>query len=1096
MYGSNPTCPVLGNGPGNYSCQQAILPYEYPNGTIVEEPILTSCRNTSAFLCAQGSPSFATGNLAIASLISMFNDSGETSCANAMQSWLCYIYFPPCNTTVTTLYNQLCYSTCLSLLETCFSSTSANATCYNLAYDGPSPGSLFPVAKIGDLNCVASYTPQPRPKSYSYEYPFPSKALLHYLKKTGEIMKEMQQVIPMAEKGEETAIPLSLAAPSSSSSNHQSHSRPATSEEIKDFHKKYCDFMWRIGNYSDYFDHCVYAPYLKFTPDGIPPYSNLVTTNCTTGAGSQNQSIVMFTDPYRGVLTLQTNNQGAVTVFAGSDDETQLLNPQWIKTACGSYMFNISFPGLNPPQPLMYNVNCSDSPKYFYEIVTTAVFGSNAATVLVNSEILFEGYSTTTALQTSPFITEAYCSYLYTAAAPGAFVISLNGQSGEVTITSTSLAVTNPSTGVIDLEGLQISVGSTTFYGNELIAFMSDSNIALTSATVPYSPYIKFSIPQIVNTLQAAGVNYTNVVTLTSASSAILITNGVSGPVLNLNLNATQGNVSSINGQSGAITLANGTGIQIIEAGNTFTFKNTGVLSMNTLTGTVQINSSTLPIKTIGQSIDIEGVSGFGLGLGGDYLTGNVTFLPDPDTGAGISLDQVDLTSTFYIGLNDDVVYAGYSPANHTAGLIPVTTGNLTYYQWLPQSSIVGSLNGLSLNKALFINSSTLTVGSGGGNTVFLNVPSTYASSVGLTANEIPIVSSISPGTWDYINIDQLAVTSVYTEFDSTPRTGNIQFRSSSGDLNLETGVDSGDTVLDINLASPIPSPSEILSTAWAPSPYFIPPTIFEYVWRPAQINGSDLPPSTTECPWSTTQINSGYYGKTGDTCWMIFQDAGPYGIIPASSFEECGLGDSLQHVLYLYENDGVTLFQLPSACTGDVNEVPPTGWNSGTYSNQNPAFLIPTAASQDGVHQAEVWNTIAVVTTKAALAAMDAVFSLLDCGGCSAVINAVVEFFHGGSGNVASPENAAIMLTIDLDGYVSISGNTGNPGMSAGAIDNEYNLRMPYATWSSFEWVGNFHGVAPLHHENQGAGHPTSDSPPQFKFKGKIIIIIYWLEC
>ena len=59
--GATPVCPVNGNGPGNYSCQQAIVPYTLPNDTVIYEPQLLACKNNTAYLCAQGSPFFATG---------------------------------------------------------------------------------------------------------------------------------------------------------------------------------------------------------------------------------------------------------------------------------------------------------------------------------------------------------------------------------------------------------------------------------------------------------------------------------------------------------------------------------------------------------------------------------------------------------------------------------------------------------------------------------------------------------------------------------------------------------------------------------------------------------------------------------------------------------------------------------------------------------------------------------------------------------------------------------------------------------------------------------------------------------------------------
>ena len=324
--------------------------------------------------------------------------------------------------------------------------------------------------------------------------------------------------------------------------------------------------------------------YVKECIFGLMAFNNIVVTNCTTDKGTQNQSIVMTTDPYRGLLTLTSGTLGPTLVFSGSDDATELLNPLWIQSVCGSLSFSIMQGPFFPPGPLMYQINCTDSPAHSFNISTVAAFGSNAASVYVNGQILYSGFSTQTALQTAPSITQAYCSYLYQSASNGTTCI--NGICGNLQITSTSgtIAITNQ-VNSIDLEAITIRAGGKTFSGNTLIPFISDSNIVISN---PAADQLQWSIPAIVNKIQAAGVNYTGNVLFSSSSSQLLVTSGPNGIILGINVNASSSNVSSINGQGGAINLANGSNINIIQSGNTFTFEVVATLPVSVGgTGTV-----------------------------------------------------------------------------------------------------------------------------------------------------------------------------------------------------------------------------------------------------------------------------------------------------------------------------------------------------------------------------------------------------------------------------------------------------------------------------------------------------------------------------
>ena len=186
---SSPTCPTNGGSPGAYQCQQATVPDTLSNGTVITVPQLTNCKNNTAYLCGRGAPSFAGYNGAIGTMLALLNTTADDfTCAADYQDFICFVLFPPCNTTNTSNYNQLCYSECLSLLNFCWNAsypTTNNATCYNLAYNGigTTPGEIiYPVAKIGDSQCVSTYVPRPKPR---YNNVIEQPPLDHLIRRSG-----------------------------------------------------------------------------------------------------------------------------------------------------------------------------------------------------------------------------------------------------------------------------------------------------------------------------------------------------------------------------------------------------------------------------------------------------------------------------------------------------------------------------------------------------------------------------------------------------------------------------------------------------------------------------------------------------------------------------------------------------------------------------------------------------------------------------------------------------------------------------------------------------------------------------------------------
>ena len=290
-----------------------------------------------------------------------------------------------------------------------------------------------------------------------------------------------------------------------------------------------------------------------------------------------------------------------------------------------------------------------------------------------------------------------------------------------------------------------------------------------------------------------------------------------------------------------------------------------------------------------------------------------------------------------------------------------------------------------------------------------------------------------------------------------------LNLNQPSGDITIETGVSSGDTFVNFNLPTSVVNaagestvglipqitgsgtyawtdaltPSTIIDIAWSgDNDFYVSFTPFSYQFYPLRTDGATFQ-SHGESPVSpTTGTQYGYFGKVGDGCWMILQDAGPY-LIP----------DGGDHILILWNRTADLAFRLPEYCVGYANPSGPTLFGGASaQSSETGAFFIADQNSQDS---STVLGVIVSATSPAVIAGVSAFFASVECEVCLGVVNSLVEFAHGGSAHLGA-YNTQIMLNVDFEGGVTITTDLG------GAFANSVNMRLSSNSWSYFEWIGN----------------------------------------
>lgn len=597
-----PTTSPITNG---YSCQPATQNVQLTNGTIVTLPVLSNCRNYMATNVCTRYTNLFNINYFIGEQLSYYNNTSlyPASCANAMQDWLCYLYFPPCSPYNNSVYQQLCYSTCLSLLGDCWPTlnSTVNATCYNLAYQGlsyggPNSPTTYPVAQIGDANCTASFTPLPEP--------YPKRKVPWLITDDGSPIERIR-----ARQDIQDALnPLTDRTPGVPISpvNRNIKKKPdlpqAYEKKLKELEatKKIRGLMRAITKEEDlaireqtcrlladeYPRQCRYPGKLFYSPI----WQNIVITNCNNSATNIYHTIILYVNPAKGFITVD-----GVPTFTGSDDTAERENFYSIQAFCPANNLNITNNTVIPSPPaISYTVICATSNVTQYNITVYAAIGSALGYVYVNNKLNFEGQTsdaTLTAMETGTLAVQSFCSFINTAVGTG--TTTINGYSGNIVIDTITLFVSSPAANTIEIDGVgELCANSPSPASNCLlgiISLTSDGNILWTKTGAAMEASLQSWIlnAETASSGQLAvatgsGPTYYNWAT----PSTFLVTSLIAGT--NIGVSSAHGSITVTNTAPSQSTVA-GDGISVSCS--------TGVCTINSTTGTLESTDSSIIIS-------------------------------------------------------------------------------------------------------------------------------------------------------------------------------------------------------------------------------------------------------------------------------------------------------------------------------------------------------------------------------------------------------------------------------------------------------------------------------------------------------------------
>ena len=532
-------------------------------------------------------------------------------------------------------------------------------------------GGTFPVAKIGDNNCTASYTPSAfarggvLPSSAPILASLGSKPLID-----SNTINDKNNLQPIATYLEALG-PLNNRAPTKPRTKILN---PREEDELLYFLRAGMKTEGAVKTPSPLLE-----PLLTLEEHlDSARYQNTYTTVCNNSA-LQLSTIFLGTTPAKGLVAV---NQ--VPVFTGSDDDAEIENFNVIRSFCGSNMFAITnlYAPPNPPA-INYIVNCTTNNVTYYGIEVYAGLGSALGYVYINGNITYEGQtsdSSQTAMATGIQAILSFCSYLYTTQAHG--ITRVNNLSGNININTSTLSLTtNQATNTILINGVGVIIP-----GPAGINIVCISGVCVVDNTgvvaITPGPGINSSCTSGTCTLHNTGViaitpgpgissSCTSGTCTLDNTGVVAITPGpgISSSCTSGTCTVTNTGVASINGQTGGFTFTAGSGISVVCTGGTCTWTNTnsGVGTVNGITGAVTISSpdNSVNITTSGQNIYVTSYAQFKATSFTTVAAGGLAVSWDMDV-AGTHCDTTGVHCTFVticfgpftliVGTSDDFI--------------------------------------------------------------------------------------------------------------------------------------------------------------------------------------------------------------------------------------------------------------------------------------------------------------------------------------------------------------------------------------------------------------------------------------------------------